>query len=126
MATPPMHKMAYPIETREAYNFWSSRHVCNRIKAIIAFSKDLDDANRNLRRFGFPRGVRTRAVNAWQYYVNMPEMDRVPFTPLGIDWWDCLPNTPEPPPNGRWVKWADAEKWLDPEKWVEWIEDPAP
>ena len=124
MSTPPMHKYAYPIETAEAKKFWASRHVCNRIKAIIAFSKNLTDANSNLRRSGFQRHLRKRALNAWQHYVNMPNMDLVPFTPLGVDWWDCLPMTPEPPPSGRWVKWDDAEKWLDPEKWIEWEDIP--
>ena len=124
MSTPSMHKYAYPIETEEAKKFWASRHVCNRIKAIIAFSKNLTDANSNLRRSGFQRHLRKRALNAWQHYVNMPNMDLVPFTPLGVDWWDCLPMTPEPPPSGRWVKWDDAEKWLDPEKWIEWEDIP--
>lgn len=126
MPTPPMHKMAYPIETQEAYKFWSSRHVCNRIKAIVAFSRNEEEAMRNLRRFGFPYGVRKRAVHAWQNYVNMPDMEKVPFTPLGIDWWDCLPLTPEPGPNGRWARWEDTQDWLDSEKWVEWIPDITP
>lgn len=120
MATPTMHKYTYPIETPEAHKFWGSRHVCNRVKAIIAFSRDLTEANSNLRRSGFQRHFRKRALNAWQHFVAMPDMTTVPFTPLGVDWWDCMPHTPEPPPSGRWVKWQDAEQWLDPERWAEW------
>lgn len=123
---PELFKLNYPIETTEAKKFWASRHLCNRVKAIVAFSLNLDNANDNLRRAGYPRGFRKRAVNAWQHYVNMPDMQKVPFTPLGVPWWDCIPNTPEPPPLGSWVKWNDAEKWLDPDKWVEWVEDPTP
>lgn len=126
MPTPPMHKYAYPIETPEAYKFWASRHVCNQVKAIISFSRNLNEANDNLRKSGFQRHFRKRAINAWQHYVGMPEMDRIPFTPMGIEWWDCMPHTPEPPPTGRWVRWIDDEKWTDPQQWVEWKEDTPP
>lgn len=123
MATPSMHKMAFPIETEIAYKFWASRHLCNRVKAIIAFSRDVEDANLNLRRFGYPYHFRARAVNAWQNFVNMPDMDKVPFTPMGVHWWDCMPHTPTPPPNGKWAVWLDNTNWLDDERWVEWIPD---
>lgn len=130
--TVSVHKYRFPIETEEAKKFWASRHICNRVKAIIAFSLDMNDAMLNLRRH-LPKDFshnnfhfRKRAVNAWQHYVNMPDMEKVPFTPLGVDWWDCIPKDPEPPVNGRWVKWNDAEQWLDPEKWIEWVEDPTP
>lgn len=120
MPTPVMHRLAYPIITPEAYKFWGSRHLCNRVKAIIAFSKTLEDANSNLRRNGFQTHFRKRAINAWQHYVDMPDMDKVPFTPLGIDWWDCMPHEPVDPPTGRWVRWNDVEQWMDPAKWSEW------
>lgn len=120
MPTPLMHRLAYPIETPEAYKFWGSRHLCNRVKAIIAFSKTLEDANNNLRRFGYQRHFRKRAINAWQFYVDMPDMEKVPFTPLSMPWWDCMPAIPEPPPTGRWVRWNDDTQWLDPNQWVEW------
>ena len=132
MPTPPMHKYSFPIETPEAYKFWASRHICNRVKAIIAFSRTEKDALRNLRN-GLPKEFnhnnyhfRRRAVTAWQHYINQPDMVNVPFTPLGVDWWDCIPNVPHPPAKGHWVKWDDTKKWLDPDKWVEWIDDPAP
>lgn len=124
MPTPTMFKLNYPVETKEARKFWASKHVCNRVKAIIAFSRDLSNANDNLRRAGYANGFRKRAVNAWKHYVNMPAMDVVPFTPMGVDWWDCIPLEPMPPAKGRWVRWDDAEKWLDPDKWTEWEEFP--
>lgn len=126
MPTPPMHKFAYPIETPEAYKFWSSRHLCNRVKAIIAFSRTIEEANDNLRRSGYQRHFRKRAIHAWQHFVNMPDMERVPFTPLSMPWWDCMPLTPEPPPSGRWVRWVDDDQWMDPQQWVEWKEDVPP
>ena len=132
MPTPPMHKYAFPITTKEAYKFWASRHICNRVKAIISFSRTEDDALRNLRN-NLPKEFnhnnhhfRRRAVNAYKHYINQPEMTRIEFTPLGVNWWECIPNTPVPPAHGRWVVWEDAVNWLDDEKWVEWIDDPAP
>lgn len=125
MPTPPMHKMPFPIETDEALKFWGSRHVCNRVKAIISFSLDEKDAMQNLRRYGFPYHFRKRAWHSWQHFVAMPDMDKIPFTPLGVNWWECMPADPVPS-KGRWVKWDDVEKWMDPEQWVEWIDDPAP
>lgn len=126
MATPKMHKMRYPIETEEAKKFWASRHKCNRIKAIIAFSKDAEEANNNLRRFGYQVHLRLRALNAWQNYVDMPDMSKVPFTPLDIPWWDCLPRDPVAPPTGKWALWMDDTNWADDQNWVEWIENPVP
>lgn len=123
MPTPSMHKMAFPIETEEAYKFWASRHICNRVKAIISFSLNQEDAMHNLRRFGFPYHIRKRAWNAWQNFVALPAMNKIEFTPLGINWWDCMPATPVDPPTGRWVKWDDTHNWLDTNNWVEWIED---
>lgn len=132
MPTPPMHKYSFPIETPEAYKFWASRHLCNRVKAIIAFSRTKNDALRNLRN-GLPKDFnhnnhhfRRRAVEAWQNFLNQPDMKNVPFTPLGVDWWDCIPNAVVPPAKGHFVVWEDAEKWLDSDKWVEWIDDPNP
>ncbi|MGL5012918.1 MAG: hypothetical protein ACRC6V_01340 [Bacteroidales bacterium] len=128
MKVPPMHKNHFPIETEEAYKFWASRHICNRMKAIIAFSTDLDDAKNNLRRFGYAYHFRARALHAYQNYIAKPEMETIPFTPLGVDWWDCMPRDPLPPPSGRWVLWEDREQWEEDrgdlwDQWVEWIDD---
>ena len=132
MPTPPMHKYSYPIETEEAKKFFASRHICNRVKAIVAFSRNPEDALRNLRN-NLPKKFnhnnnhfRRRAVLAFQNYINQPDMKNIPFSPLEIPWWDCIPREPLPPLKGHWVKWEDAEKWLDPEQWIEWIDDPAP
>lgn len=126
MATPSMHKMAFPVETPEAYKFWASRHLCNRVKAIISFSLNEEDAMHNMRRFGFQYHIRKRAWNAWQFYVAQPEMTKIEFTPLGINWWDCLPSIPVPPKHGTWIRWDDSIKWNDADKWVEWLDDPKP
>lgn len=126
MPAPSMHKMAFPIVTEEAYKFWASRHLCNKLKAIISFSLDKEDAMHNMRRFGYQHHLRKRAWNAWQNFVAKPDMTSIPFTPLGVNWWECLPSDPVPPAHGTWVKWVDAEKWLDSDNWVEWIADPDP
>ncbi|MGL5012779.1 MAG: hypothetical protein ACRC6V_00600 [Bacteroidales bacterium] len=123
MATPSMHKMAFPIETEEALKFWGSRHMCNRVKAIISFSLNEEDAMHNMRRFGIQYHVRKRAWKAWQHYVAQPNMDKLPFTPLSVPWWECLPGEPVPPAHGRWIRWDDTINWNDNEKWVEWIDD---
>ncbi|MGL5564207.1 MAG: hypothetical protein ACRDC4_00570 [Plesiomonas sp.] len=129
MTSPAMHKMAYPIETPEAFKFWASRHICNRLKAIICFSKDEEDAKRNLRRFGYPYHFRARAWNAYQNLVKNPDMTKIEFTPMGIPWWDCMPTAPLPPPKGRWILWNDRDLWEettpDPwdNKWIEWVDD---
>lgn len=126
MATPAIHKMAYPIETETAYKFWASRHKCNRLKAIVAFSTSVRDANNNLRRFGFNAHVRLRALLAYQGFVSQPSMDRIPFTPAEIPWWECLPHEEVPPEKGRWALWDDTQEWDDTHQWVEWIPDPDP
>lgn len=126
MATPDMHKMSYPIETPEAYKFWGSRHKCNRLKAIVAFSMNIKDANYNLRRFGYNAHLRLRALLAYQQFVAQPDMVRVPFTPASIPWWDCLPHAIVPPEKGRWALWDDSVEWDDTHQWVEWIPDPDP
>ena len=126
MPTPPMHRMAYPIETPEAYAFWGSRHRCNRVKAIIAFSENLAEANHNLRRHKFQFHLRWRALQAYGNYVAHPDMTGIPFTPAPIPWWECMPWTPLPKPDGTWAIWVDDTMWLDPRQWEEWIPDPKP
>lgn len=123
MPSPAMHKMAFPIETPSAYKFWASRHKCNRAKAIISFSLNLSDANQNLRRHGFQFHLRRRALQAYGAYVAMPEMSSMPFSPMSVPWWECMPEVPIEPPSGRYGLWIDDTIWVDPELWQEWIPD---
>lgn len=77
-----------PNTTPEAEKFWASKHVCNHTKAIIAFSHDLKNANDNLRRYGYTRGWRTKALYHFGKYVNKPTMAGVPFTELETPWYE--------------------------------------
>lgn len=131
MVPAELDRLPFPVTTSEAFKFWSSKHVCNRAKACVAFSNNRDQAHRLMRRWLplFNYHKRERAWLAWQNYVNMPDMERVPFTPLDIPWWDCLPRIPEPPPTGRWATWMDDKDWVDPQadgspkEWREWLAD---
>ncbi|MGL5583487.1 MAG: hypothetical protein ACRDCE_21370 [Cetobacterium sp.] len=123
MALPPMHRMAYPIKTPEAYAFWASHHKCNRIKAIIAFSTSVDDAMHNMRRFGIQSHLRLRALKAFSGFVASPDMDNIPFSEMETPWWECIPHEPVPPVKGHWAVWDDDTSWDDDTDWTEWIED---
>lgn len=81
----------YSIKTEEARKFWSSKHKCNKMKAIIAFSIDLDNANDNLRRHGYTRAWRTKAIEAFSQYINQPEMVGIPFSEMDDIWWLEMP-----------------------------------
>lgn len=81
-------KLNYPIETDKAFQFWASKHKLNRIKAIIAFSLDLENANDNLRRHGYYNLYRKRYLKKYQAYVNNPKMDNIPFSTLDDEWWN--------------------------------------
>lgn len=102
MATVPdnLCKLNYPIETPEALEFWASNHKCNRIKAIIAFSLNLDNANDNLRRFNFARQFRVRALNNFCMYVNQPDMQGIPFSDMKTPWWEEMPYREDSACNG--------------------------
>ena len=92
MAVPaPLYKLNDPIESAEAKKFWSSNLKLNRIKAIIAFSLDLENANDNLRRYGYSKQYRNRALRAFGQYVNNPTMAGVPFNQLEDKWWEEMP-----------------------------------
>lgn len=112
-----MHKKPFPIETEEAKTFWASRHKCNRMKAIIAFSTDLKNANDNLRRSGYGVHWRNRALNNFGMFVNKPSMASVPFTEMSTPWWVCMPYTPGTIPEK--CTWVDTEVWVDTERWKE-------
>ncbi|QQG33635.1 hypothetical protein PQC34_gp099 [Cronobacter phage A24] len=87
----PLYKLNYPVETPEALAFWSSRFKQNRIKAIIAFSLNEDNANDNLRRFNYPRQFRRRALAAFSQYVNQPAMSGIPLSDGSKTWWEEMP-----------------------------------
>lgn len=81
------YKLNFPITTPEANKFWSSHHKLNRVKAIIAFSLDINNANDNLRRFGYTRGFRERCLIKYAVYVNKPDMKTIPYSQLTNIWY---------------------------------------
>ena len=126
MALPPvkMHKLPFPVVTREAQKFWASKHICNRVKAVISFSRNREEALRLMRIYvpGKPHHFRERAWNAWKLYVGLHEMDKIPYSEMEDKWWDCIPRGTAPGPSGFWTLWDDSEQWDDPEKWNEWTQ----
>ena len=76
------------ITTPEAARFWASRNICNKLKAIIAFSPDDKAALNNLRLYGFRRGYRELAVKVFGQYAGKPGMETVPFTNGACHLWD--------------------------------------
>lgn len=103
-------KLNFPVETDEARAFWASRHKCNQMKAIIAFSYDLENANTNLKRAGYRLTWRDRALQAFHTFVNQPDMKNIPFTPDSVPWWECMPYLK--PTYGPPV-WVDERVWDD-------------
>jgi hypothetical protein len=85
------YKLNFPIETKEAQKFWASELKLNRIKAIIAFSLDLKNANDNLRRFKYYRQFRKKALKHFGKYVNQPDMKNIPFSQMKDKWWNEMP-----------------------------------
>lgn len=75
-----MHILNFLIETKEAQKFWASINKENKLKAIIAFSLNLDNANHNLRRFGYKNIYRKIKLKEYGEYVNNPSMVGIPFT----------------------------------------------
>lgn len=100
----------FPIKTKEAQAFWSSKHKCNKMKAIIAFSLNYDNANDNLRRYGYTRAFRKRALIAWGTKTNKPEMAPADFTlsTLSTPWWECMPYV-----DTAAVADPELKQWLD-------------
>ena len=84
-------KLNFPVETEEARRFWASKHRLNRIKAIIAFSTDLKNANDNLRRAGYASIFRHKMLNLYKCYVNQPKMGLIPFSDLSEPWYEPIP-----------------------------------
>ena len=111
-----LNTLNYPIETEEARLFWASRHKCNKMKSIIAFSLDLDNANDNLRRFGYTLQWRKKAIRAFGQYANLPHMAGIPFSEISTPWWECMPVNGDV--NKSVLRWMDRMQWLDdPKEW---------
>ncbi|EGJ3141395.1 hypothetical protein IGV50_004419 [Salmonella enterica subsp. enterica serovar Newport] len=72
----------------ESQRFFESEHILNKVKAIIAHSFDLENANDNLRRAHIPRGKRERFLKAFGKYVNDPKMPGVPYSQLSDLWYE--------------------------------------
>ena len=96
----PFYKLNFPIETPEAYKFWKSKHKCNHMKAVIAFSTSLENANENMRRDGYSRFWRERAIATYGKYVNNPSMIGIPFTEMETPWWLCMKYDTSPVDSG--------------------------
>ncbi|QDH46935.1 hypothetical protein LAh9_1 [Aeromonas phage LAh_9] len=106
----------YPIKTEEAKRFWASKHKCNKAKAIMAFSKDLQNANWNLIQYGYTNSWRDKIFAHYSQYVNQPEMTSIPFTPINIPWWECLgyvEGSHIPQPGYGETTWVDSNNWTD-------------
>lgn len=73
--------------TNESQRFFESHHILNKVKAVIAHSFDLENANDNLRRMGISLGRREKFLKAFGKYVNNPKMPGVPFSDLSDLWW---------------------------------------
>lgn len=86
-----MFKLNYPVETPEALDFWKSNIKVNKIKAIIAFSLNLENANDNLRRKKYSRAFRKRALDSFGEYVNQPDMKNIPMSDMENKWWEEMP-----------------------------------
>ncbi len=119
MVPSSLNVLNYPIETPEAEKFWGSIHKCNKMKSIIAFSLNLDNANDNLRRYGYTLSWRKKAIRHFGVYVNTPSMVGIPFSELSTPWWECMSFDPTPPPPfvAAWMdnmNWQDAMTWDNP------------
>lgn len=89
-----LYKLNYPVETADAKKFWGSNHKCNRMKAIMAFSLNLENANDNYRRYGYTRAWRAKALAAFKEDVNKPKMENMQFYELSDAYWDIMPYVP--------------------------------
>ena len=85
----------YSIETDLQIKFWDSEHILNKAKCIIAFSLDLDNANDNMRRYGYKYLWRKKMIDSFGEYVNTPSMIGIPFSDLSKPWWEQLTGSKE-------------------------------
>lgn len=119
-----LSRLNWPITTEAEKAIWGSRHKCNRMKAIIGFSLNLDNANDNLRRFGYTRSWRRKAILNFHRYCGN-DSGPYPFTlddlsEISTPWWVCMPYTEsdkpvDPPAELR--AWIDSEDWTDTKNW---------
>lgn len=77
------------IVTEEAMRFWSSSNECNNVRAILAFSKDEAEANKNLRRRGFKNILRKKLIQNNRGAINHPDMKNIPYCTSGCTWGEC-------------------------------------
>lgn len=111
MAVPAnLNNLNYPIESDIQQKFWGSKHRVNYVKSIICFSLDLSNANDNLRRYGFSRSWRHRAIKNFGQFVNTPDFTGVPFSEMKDAWWIEMPAQPSS------IDPA-VQQWLDDNRW---------
>ncbi len=103
----------FPIVTKAAYEFWSSRNRCNRVRAICAFSLDKENALMNLQRAAYPLGYRQRVVDSKGISFNNPSMAGVPYNDGSVPMWDCLQSNTNP----TLGYWDDSDVWVDSSSW---------
>ncbi|EBA3920930.1 hypothetical protein EE88_21615 [Salmonella enterica] len=75
-------KHNYEIRTPLQIKFWSSSIKDNRVKAIIAFSLDYENAQENLRRAGYTYGWRQRKLEEYKQYINHYDFADVPYSTI--------------------------------------------
>lgn len=86
----------WPIETVEAVRLWDSEHKCNTMKAYAAFSISVANYNELLKRAGYTRIWRTKAIVQFSQHIREPGCNSIPFTEINEEgWWgsECLPFT---------------------------------
>lgn len=104
-----LNVLNWPIQTPEAEALWASKHKCNQAKAIIAFSRDISNANDNMRRYGYTRAWRENAIANFGQFVHQPSCENVPITPLSTPWWECMSQGVPPDPTcNKWVPAFDG------------------
>ncbi|EOG8337672.1 hypothetical protein ACLIX5_004470 [Salmonella enterica subsp. enterica serovar Bredeney] len=74
------YKHNYPIDSDIRVKFWGSNHHDNKVKAVIAFSLDYDNAVDNLRRTGWAYGWRMKKLEEYKAYINNPDFVGVPYS----------------------------------------------
>lgn len=91
-----VHRLPFPIETKEAQKFWASSHLCNRMKAIISFSETPEQAMALMRCLeGWSYHLRKRALTKFGVHVNNPSMLNTIFSELSTPWYEELSGSPD-------------------------------
>jgi len=83
------------VETDLQKKFWGSNHKCNKMKALIAFSKDELDFKELAKRRGYRRAWRNRAWLNFGQYVGQSDMVGIPFSDGTVPYWEEMPLLPE-------------------------------